>query len=172
MDVTPADIKLILSTLQGSEFDQAEVIIGDVRVAVARNGRELSGTATDVGEPVASASTLAPATATAPAAETARPAVSVNDAAAIDAGAPASESSHVVSSPSVGVFWRAASPGSAPFVEVGQDVARGDTIGIVEVMKLMNNVSADIDGVVVAVHVDNAGSVEFGTPLVTIEPKA
>ncbi|RRQ25635.1 acetyl-CoA carboxylase biotin carboxyl carrier protein [Rhodococcus sp. Eu-32] len=164
MDVTPAGIKLILSTLQDSEFDQAEVIIGDVRLAVARNGQELSGATTPAPAAIAAAPTLA---APAPVAPAASPA-----AASTGTAASTSNSGHVVCSPSVGVFWRASSPGAAPFVEVGQDVARGDTIGIVEVMKLMNNVSADIDGVVTAVHVDNAGAVEFGTPLVTIEPKA
>ncbi|MFC3244534.1 acetyl-CoA carboxylase biotin carboxyl carrier protein [Gordonia humi] len=95
--------------------------------------------------------------------------------AAAQAPSPAptvSESAHTVTSPSVGVFWHASSPGAAPFVEVGQEVSAGDTIGIVEVMKLMNNVAADVDGVVTSIHVENAGSVEFGTPLVTIEPRA
>ncbi|MCD2100329.1 acetyl-CoA carboxylase biotin carboxyl carrier protein [Rhodococcus rhodochrous] len=171
MDVSPADIKLILATLQDSEFDQAEVVIGDVRIAVARNGKALEAapTAEAVKSPV-----VAPAVVPAPApAASAAPTATVSSAAAASAAAAApSESAHTVESPSVGVFWRASAPGAAPFVEVGQEVAASDTIGIVEVMKLMNNIVAGVDGVVTAIHVENAGSVEFGTPLVTIEPKA
>lgn len=164
MDVSPADIKLILSTLQDSEFDQAEVVIGDVRIAVARNGMALEVAATaEAAKPAITASAADPV----PAAAAVTPA-----AVAPVAAAEPSESAHTVESPSVGVFWRASSPGAAPFVEVGQEVAAGDTIGIVEMMKLMNNVAAGVDGVVTAIHIENSGSVEFGTPLVTIEPKA
>lgn len=77
-----------------------------------------------------------------------------------------------MTAPSVGVFWRAPEPGAAPFVEVGSRVAAGDTIGIVEVMKLMSNVAAEVAGVVTAIHVDNAQGVQFGTPLVTIRPES
>jgi len=169
MDVSPADIKLILSTLQNSEFDQAEVVIGDVRIAVARNGMALGAApAAETAKPVVTASAADPV----PAAAAVTPATTPPAVVAPGAAAAPSESAHTVESPSVGVFWRASSPGAAPFVEVGQEVAAGDTIGIVEMMKLMNNVAAGVDGVVTAIHVENSGSVEFGTPLVTIEPKA
>ncbi len=170
MDVSPADIKLILSTLQDSEFDQAEVVIGDVRIAVARNGMTLDAVpAAETVKPVIAASAAAEPI-TAPAAVT--PTTAASAVVAPVAAATPSQSAHTVESPSVGVFWRASSPGAAPFVEVGQEVTAGDTIGIVEMMKLMNNVAAGVDGVVTAIHIDNGGSVEFGTPLVTIEPKA
>lgn len=77
----------------------------------------------------------------------------------------------MVTAPSVGIFWRAPEPGAKPFVEVGSKVAVGDTVGIVEVMKLMGNVTAEVAGTVTAVHVENAQGVEFGTPLVTIRPE-
>ena len=174
MDVSPSDIKLILSTLQDSEFDQAEVVIGDVRIAVARNGGQLgpAQTAPVTAATVDATAVVAPV-ATAPVPTTSS-ASAAGPASSIAAAAPAapSESTHTIESPSVGVFWRAAAPGAAPFVEVGQEVTAGDTIGIVEVMKLMNNISAGVDGVVTAIHVENAGAVEFGVPLVSIEPKA
>ena len=66
----------------------------------------------------------------------------------------------VVESPSVGLFWRAPSPGAPPFVEVGATVSDGDTLGIVEVMKLMNHVKAGVDGTVRGVHADNGSMIE------------
>lgn len=164
MDLSPADIKLILSTLQESEFDQAEVVVGDVRISVARGGASLNAPSVDAPAAAPTPATPAPAPA---AASMPAPAAAPAELPAASAG-----SGHIIASPSVGVFWRASTPGAAPFVEVGQEVAVGDTVGIVEMMKLMSNISADVAGVVTAIHVENAGSIEFGTPLVTIEPKA
>jgi acetyl-CoA carboxylase biotin carboxyl carrier protein len=75
-------------------------------------------------------------------------------------------------SPSVGVFRRAPGPGAAPFIEVGQAVKAGDTVGVLEVMKRMSNIPADVDGVITALHVGDAGAVEFGSPLVSIKAGA
>ncbi|QIZ37730.1 acetyl-CoA carboxylase biotin carboxyl carrier protein [Saccharopolyspora sp. ASAGF58] len=166
MTLTPADIKLIVAALQDSEWDQAEVVVGDVRVAVARNGAPLDS---------ASAPNPAPVTAPAPAAAAPAPPESgpaASTAPVPQAPEPAGQGGgHVVTAPSVGVFWRAPEPGARPFVEVGSKVSAGDTIGIVEVMKLMSNVATDVAGTVTAVHVENAQGVEFGTPLVTIQPE-
>jgi oxaloacetate decarboxylase (Na+ extruding) subunit alpha len=77
-----------------------------------------------------------------------------------------------VESPMVGTFYRAPQPGAAPFVEVGDVVAPGQTLCILEAMKLMNEVKADVEGVVRAVHADNASPVEFGQLLFELEPFA
>ena len=77
----------------------------------------------------------------------------------------------MIESPSVGLFWRAPSPGAPPFVEVDARVAEGDTLAIVEVMKLMNHVVAPVDGVVRAIVPENGESVEYGQPLVVIDPE-
>jgi len=74
-------------------------------------------------------------------------------------------SGHVVKSPMVGTFYRAASPGAKAFVEVGDAVKEGDTLCIVEAMKLMNEIEADASGVVKAVLAENGQPVEFGQPL-------
>ena len=84
----------------------------------------------------------------------------------------ASAAGTAVPSPSVGLFWRGPAPGAPPFVEVGAHVRAGDTVGIVEVMKLMNHVGAPVDGVVTAVAVGNGDTVEFGQTLVVVEPEA
>jgi acetyl-CoA carboxylase biotin carboxyl carrier protein len=78
----------------------------------------------------------------------------------------------VVESPSVGLFWRSPAPGAPPFVEVGTHVVAGDTLAIVEVMKLMNHVVAAAPGTVQAVLAENGARVEYGQPLFTIDSEA
>lgn len=73
-----------------------------------------------------------------------------------------------VKAPLVGVFYAAASPEAAPFVQVGDRVKKGQTIGIIEAMKLMNEVEADMDGVVTEVCVENGAIVEYGQPLIRL----
>lgn len=79
-------------------------------------------------------------------------------------------SGHVVKSPMVGTFYRSAQPSSESFVSVGSKVRQGDTLCIIEAMKLMNEIEADCDGTVKAVLVENGSPVEFGQPLFVIEP--
>ena len=81
--------------------------------------------------------------------------------------APAAEG-HVVKAPMVGTFYRAAAPGSASFVEVGDAVQVGDPLCIIEAMKLMNEIEADQAGIVKAILVENGQAVEYGQPLVII----
>jgi acetyl-CoA carboxylase biotin carboxyl carrier protein len=81
--------------------------------------------------------------------------------------APAAEG-HVVKAPMVGTFYRAAAPGSASFVEVGDAVEAGDPLCIIEAMKLMNEIEADQAGIVKAILVENGQAVEYGQPLVII----
>jgi len=81
---------------------------------------------------------------------------------------PAEPEGHFVKSPMVGTFYRAASPGGKPFVEVGDTVQVGDTLCIIEAMKLMNEIEADRGGVVKQVLAENGQPVEFGQPLIVI----
>ncbi len=76
---------------------------------------------------------------------------------------------HIVKSPMVGTFYRSASPGSKAFTEVGQPVKAGDTLCIIEAMKILNQIEADKSGTVTQVLVDNAEPVEYGQPLFVIE---
>jgi acetyl-CoA carboxylase biotin carboxyl carrier protein len=82
--------------------------------------------------------------------------------------APPVEEGHVVKSPMVGTFYRSASPGAKPFVEVGDAVQQGDVLCIVEAMKLMNEIEADANGTIKAVIAENGQPVEFGQPLFII----
>ncbi len=82
--------------------------------------------------------------------------------------APTAPEGHVVKSPMVGSFYRAASPGAKAFVDIGQSVNAGDTICIIEAMKLLNEIEADKGGVIKAILVENGQAVEFGQPLFII----
>jgi acetyl-CoA carboxylase biotin carboxyl carrier protein len=75
-----------------------------------------------------------------------------------------------IESPMVGTFYRAPQPGSPPFVDVGEPVGAGQTLCILEAMKLMNEVKAELDGIVRSIHVENAQPVEFGQLLFELEP--
>ena len=82
---------------------------------------------------------------------------------------PAAPSGHVLKSPMVGTFYRSANPNSSSFVEIGSQVKEGDTLCIVEAMKLMNEIEADHSGTVKAILVENGQPVEYGQPLFIIE---
>jgi acetyl-CoA carboxylase biotin carboxyl carrier protein len=99
------------------------------------------------------------------------PTVALTTAQAVSSGTPAPAAEpegHTVKSPMVGTFYRAASPGANPFVEVGDQVQVGDPLCIIEAMKLMNEIEADRGGVVKAILVENGQPVEYGQPLVVI----
>ncbi len=81
------------------------------------------------------------------------------------AAEPAAIEGHVVKSPMVGSFYRAASPGAKAFVDIGQNVNEGDTLCIIEAMKLLNEIESDKTGVIKAILVENGQPVEFGQPL-------
>ena len=90
-------------------------------------------------------------------------------AAAAPVAAPAAAEGHVVKSPMVGTFYRASSPGAKAFVDVGSQVKEGDTICIVEAMKILNEIEADKSGTIVRVLGENGQAVEYGQPLFVIE---
>lgn len=100
------------------------------------------------------------------AASGAAPAAAAPAAAVIDV--PAEPTGHVVKSPMVGTFYRSSSPGSPAFVEVGANVKEGDTLCIIEAMKLLNEIDSDFSGVVTKILVENGQPVEFGQPLFII----
>jgi acetyl-CoA carboxylase biotin carboxyl carrier protein len=174
MEMNPETIRALLDAFEASDWQEMTVTIGADRLHVSRDG---------VVETTAPAAAPTPngARATEPAAEpvaaaAAGPAPPAAPAPVPTPRAPAPAAADapgtIISAPSVGLFWRAPSPSSPPFVEVGSRVSAGDTIGIVEVMKLMNHVVATVDGVVTAVHVADGDMVEFGQPLVAVDPEA
>jgi acetyl-CoA carboxylase biotin carboxyl carrier protein len=165
MPLSSTEIREILNILGESGWEEAQVTVGDVTIAVSRGA--LNG-----------GSALAPSPAPpTPAPAAAEPAAQATEMpAAPGAQAPpasstsANGSGHVIAAPSVGVFWRSPEPGAAPFVEVGDEVEQGQTLCIVEVMKLMQHVTAELSGSISAIHSSNGDHVEFGTPLFSIAP--
>ena len=89
--------------------------------------------------------------------------------ASADTEVVAQETDHALTSPMVGTFYRSSSPESDPYVDVGSSVKKGDTLCIIEAMKLLNEIEADRDGIVKKIMVENAQPVEFGEPLFIIE---
>jgi acetyl-CoA carboxylase biotin carboxyl carrier protein len=77
---------------------------------------------------------------------------------------------HIVKSPMVGTFYRSAQPGSAPFVDIGSEVKQGETVCIIEAMKLLNEIECDFAGRIKAILVENGQPVEYGQPLFVVEP--
>jgi acetyl-CoA carboxylase biotin carboxyl carrier protein len=98
----------------------------------------------------------------APAVQQAQPVVAAAPVAA------AEPTGHIVKSPMVGTFYRSSAPGAAPFVELGASIKEGDTICIIEAMKLLNEIDADASGVITQILVENGQPVEFGQPLFVI----
>ena len=143
-------IKKLIELVEESGIAELEIVEGEESVRINRAASQMPTVQ------------YAPAPAPAP--------VLSNASAGAEAAAtePASKG-HTVKSPMVGTFYRSSSPESAPFVEIGQAVKKGDTLCIVEAMKMMNQIESDSDGVIVDILVDNQAPVEFEQPLFVIE---
>ena len=145
-------IKKLIELVEESGIAELEITEGEESVRIHRGG---SAQAMQYAQPMMQA---APAPAPAPTAEPAP----VADAAPVVSG-------HIVKSPMVGTFYRSSSPEAKPFVEVGQSVNLGDTLCIVEAMKMMNQIESDKAGVVKEILVNNQDPVEFDQPMFIIE---
>jgi acetyl-CoA carboxylase biotin carboxyl carrier protein len=141
-------LKKLIDLVQESGISELEVTEGEEKVKIVKTGS-------------AAVAYAAPAQAPAPAAHAAP--------APAAAAAPVEIQGHLVKSPMVGTFYRSPSPGAKAFVEVGDTVKSGDTICIIEAMKLLNEIECDKDGVIKAILVENGQPVEYGEPLVVIE---
>lgn len=146
-------LKTLIELVEGSGIAELEISEGEERVRITRT--------VNAGQQVYAAAPQQPAP-VAPVVVAAAPVV-----AAEPSGATVPEG-HVVKSPMVGTFYRSASPGSKPFVDVGQSVSSGDTLCIIEAMKLLNEIDSDKAGVIKAILVENGQPVEFGQPLFVI----
>ncbi len=147
-------VKKLIELLEESGIAEIEIHEGEESVRISRATSSVQVAAAPVAAAPVAASAAAPAAAPA--------AAEPEDNNGIPAG-------HQVTSPIVGSFYRASSPGSKPFVEVGQQVSAGDNLCIVEAMKIMNPIEADKSGTIKAILVDNGDPVEFGQPLFVIE---
>ena len=145
-------VKKLIELLEESGIAEIEIKEGEESVRISRNGPSMTMPQMQYA-PAMAPPMAAPAAAAPVAAEAAAPEVS----------------GHVVTSPMVGTFYEAPSPGSAPFVEVGKSVKEGDTLCIIEAMKMLNQIEADKSGVIKQMVAENGQPVEFGQPLFIIE---
>ena len=145
-------LKTLIDLVQQSGIAELEITEGEEKVRISRG---VPVTQTNV--------TVTPA---APGSIPVAPGAPGSAGAA--AAEPAPAEGHVVKSPMVGTFYRSSAPGANPFVEVGHAVKAGDTVCIIEAMKLLNEIESDHDGVIKAILVENGEPVEYGQPLFVI----
>jgi len=146
-------LKTLIDLVQNSGISELEISEGEEKIRIAKHFTQAPA-ATGVSMP-ASAAAMAPVAAPpapTPGAET----------------GPAQAEGHVMKAPMVGTFYRSSGPDAAAFVEVGQTVKAGDTLCVIEAMKLMNEIEADISGVIKAIQVENGQAVEYGQPMFVI----
>ncbi len=148
MNIDLKKIRALIRTIEGSSVTELEIADGKSRIRLSRGG-------------VAQVQVAAPVVA-APVAAVAAPAA--------EASAPVDDDALTITSPFVGTFYRSPSPDAPPFIEVGASVREGQTLCIVEAMKLMNEIEADCAGTVSDILVENGKPVEFGQPLFRVTP--
>ena len=148
-------LKKLIDLVQESGIAELEITEGEEKVKIVKGG---GGPAALPGHNPAAAPAAGPAVEPIRAAQT----------AATPAEPEAAQEGQLVKAPMVGTFYRSPSPDAKPFVEVGQAVKKGDTVCIVEAMKLMNEIETDVAGVVKAILVENGQPVEYGQPLFVI----
>jgi acetyl-CoA carboxylase biotin carboxyl carrier protein len=148
-------LKKLIDLVQESGIAELEITEGEEKVKIVKGG-EATVTPLAAAVPAPSApAPLAAAAAPTPASAPAAPAEPVAEG-------------HVLKAPMVGTFYRSASPESKAFVEVGQSIKAGETVCIIEAMKLMNEIEADATGLIKAILVENGQPVEYGQPLFII----
>ncbi|ALU87597.1 acetyl-CoA carboxylase [Herbaspirillum rubrisubalbicans] len=146
-------LKTLIDLVAESAIEELEVTEGESKVRIVKSSPNAQNQVVMVPQQQAYAPAAAPVAAPAAAPVAAAPA------------APAVPEGHIVKSPMVGTFYRSSAPGAPAFVEVGKEVKEGDTLCIIEAMKLLNEIDADKGGVVKQILVENGQAVEFGQPL-------
>ena len=145
-------LKTLIDLVSESNVSELEITEAEGKVRIVKGG---GAVVQQFAAPLAAAAPVAAA-----------PAVAAPAAAPAEAPAP---SGHLVKSPMVGTFYRSSSPGAAAFVEVGSQVKAGETICIIEAMKILNEIEADKAGTVTQILAENGQAVEYGQPLFVIE---
>lgn len=149
-------LKTLIDLVSESSISELEITEAEGKVRIVK-----STAAVSVSAPAAAVAVAAPAAA--PVAPAAPP------AAAVVAAPEAEAQGKVIKSPMVGTFYRSASPGAKPFADVGSTVKEGDPVCIIEAMKIMNEIEADLGGTISRILCENGQAVEFGQPLFVLE---
>ena len=155
-------LKKLIDLVQESGIAELEITEGEEKVRIARGGA-VSVTPLAAGTAPAGAASAAPAGVMTPV-----PAAAATPAGAAAAQPPPGAEGHVLKSPMVGTFYRSPAPDAKPFIEVGGVVKEGETVCVIEAMKLMNEIEADASGTIRAILVENGQPVEYGQALFII----
>lgn len=158
-------LKTLIDLVSDSNVTELEITEAEGKVRIVK-GAVASGT------PMFTQQVMVPATPQAPVSAAAPSVAEIAEAAAVSAAAVAAEAAaagHTVKSPMVGTFYRSSSPGAAPFVQVGDTVKEGDTLCIIEAMKILNEIESDKSGTVKQILCENGQAVEYGQALYIIE---
>ena len=150
-------VRKLIELLQESGISEIEVHEGEESVRIS-NHHMSSASQTVVQAPQANVSAIVQ--------ESVNPASMQN---APETPLPAVDEGHIINSPMVGIFYSSSSPDTPGFVEIGQTVEKGDVLCIIEAMKIMNQIEADVSGVVSKVYVENGEPIEYGQPLFAIK---
>lgn len=145
-------LKTLIDLVSESNVSELEITEAEGKIRIVKGGGAMVQHFAPVNQPVAHAPVVAP--------------VAVPEAAAVAAPV---ETGHAVKSPMVGTFYRSASPGAKAFVEVGDVVKEGQTLCIIEAMKILNEIESDKSGTVRRILADNGQAVEYGQPLFIID---
>ena len=156
-------VKKLIELLDESGIAEIEITEGEESVRISRYA---------AGAPVAAAPVVTHAPAPAAPAPTPAPAAAPPAPAAEPAAEAVDEDGFEVTAPMVGTFYSSSSPGAAPYVQVGDKVNEGDTLCIIEAMKMMNQIEADVSGVIKSIRIQNGEPVEFGQVLYVIDQRA
>ena len=146
-------LKTLIDLVSDSNVSELEITEAEGKVRIVKSMGVAAPVVMQQAAPVAMVAAPAPAAA---------PAVTEAPAAAAPAG-------HAVKSPMVGTFYRSSSPGAAPFIQIGSVVKEGDTLCIIEAMKILNEIESDKAGTVTQILCENGQAVEYGQPMLTIE---
>ncbi|AMO22221.1 acetyl-CoA carboxylase biotin carboxyl carrier protein [Ramlibacter solisilvae] len=149
-------LKTLIDLVSESNVSELEITEAEGKVRIVKGGTVVQQVLSPMAVPAATAMPMALASAPAAPVAGAAPAV-------------AAPVGHTVKSPMVGTFYRSASPGAKPFVDVGSPIKEGDTVCIIEAMKILNEIEADKTGTITQILVENGQAVEFGQPLFVIE---
>lgn len=149
-------LKTLIDLVSESNVSELEITEAEGKVRIVKGGQPLPAQYAPVTQLAAAPAQPAAASALAPAAAPVAP-------------TPAAPTGHIVKSPMVGTFYRASAPGAKSFVEIGNQVKEGDTICIIEAMKILNEIEADKSGTISQILCENGQAVEYGQPLFVIE---
>lgn len=160
MKLSNEDVRDILSIIESSDFDTIEIKVGDIQIAASKSGKSLQPGAASTTQAVQDEEVrLAPETASVP--QPREPTKDTGEEGLVE-----------ITAPIVGIFYIAREPGAAPFVKAGDRIEADTPVGIIEVMKVFNDVRAEVKGEVVRCLVEDGEFVEFKQPIFLIRPEA